>query len=347
MHLLKSSFVTLFIMMVSLSHLYAEREYKYSYVPKKVYENQIFPITVIEIDSNPLDKPNFIFDQRSSIQPLFAKPLLVKNGNDAFYTFYFKAENKSLQIPTLNVRDKQTKVNLKRFSIPISRLKSREDFCGVLAADMKIKTSQASTYDESNNLVTISIEAFEANVENMHLRAVIENGIEDIKRKDAKVRAEFYVVVPTTQKKLKFTYFNTIKQQYVFLETAIVIKDSTVSSQSQLNPKDDSFDKLKKYAFIGFSIFFFLLFLWKRDFFYLLLAVVSLITLFTFYKAKEKICVREGTSLYILPTNTSRICITTDKKITTDILAQRAEFYKIEYNNKTIGWIKNENVCKD
>jgi hypothetical protein len=334
-------------MMIALSHLYAERVYKYSYIPKKVYENQIFPITILEMNSEQIDKPSFNFDQRSSIQPLFNKPLLVKNGNDSFHTFYFKAENQSLQIPTLRIKDKNNKVHLEKFSIPISKLKTRDDFCGVLAADMKIKTSQSSTYDESNNLVTISIEAFEANVENMHLKNVIENGIEDIKRKNAKVNAEFYVVVPTTQKKLKFTYFNTIKQQYVFLETAIVIKDSSVSAQSQLNPKDDSFDKLKKYAFIAFSSFFFLLFLWKRDFFYLLLAVVSLITLFTFYKPKKKICIDEGTSLYILPTNTSRISTITDKKITTEILAQRAEFYKIEYNNKIIGWIKNENICKN
>ena len=347
MHLIKSYLFTLFVMMIALSHLYAEREYKYSYIPKKVYENQIFPITILEMHSDQINKPSFYFDQSSSIQPLFNKPLLVKNGNDSFHTFYFKAENQSLQIPTLRIKDKYNKVHLEKFSIPISKLKTRDDFCGVLAADMKIRTSQSSTYDESNNLVTISIEAFEANVENMHLKNVIENGIEDIKRKNAKVNAEFYVVVPTAQKKLKFTYFNTIKQQYVFLETTIVIKDSSVSAQSQLNPKDDSFDKLKKYAFIGFSTFFFLLFLWKRDFFYLLLAVVSLITLFTFYKPKKKICIDEGTSLYILPTNTSRISTITDKKITTEILAQRAEFYKIEYNKKIIGWIKNENICKN
>jgi len=335
------------ILIGGVSWLYGKVEYKYSYLPKKVYENQIFPITILEIGSLSNTTPKFFFDDNSAIRPIGKKALVVKNGNDTFFTFYFKSLNSNITIPSLRIKNTQGITVIDKRVIPITKLKPREDFCGVLAADMKIKTSQSSNYDESNNLVTLSIEAYEANIENMHLKNVIESGIEQISRDNAKVVAEFYIVVPASQKIVKFTYFNTIKQQYMFLEMEIDIKDSTVSTQSKLNPKNDSFDRLKKYTFISFAIMFFLLFLWKRDIFYIMLMVVSLIILFIFYMPRDKICVSQGSSLYILPTNSSRIYATTDKKAITDLLGKRADFNKIEYTKEIIGWIKDEDICKD
>jgi len=328
------------------AHLSASSEYRYSYLPKKVYENQLFPITIIEIESDS-SSPKFEFDKSSKNQPIFKKPLIVQNGNDTFYTFYFKAYEKTFHLPFLHIESGDQKIDIESSDIPIMHLKPRDDFSGVLAADMKIKTSQASVYDGENNLVTISIEAFEANIEDMYLNIVKEDGIENIKRDNAKVVAEYYAVVPSTQKNLKFTYFNTIKGQYLFLNVPIVIRSYTVSAQSEINPKDDSFDKLKKYTFIGFSILFLLMFAWKRDFFYLILTALTLITLLTFYRPKERICVEQGAPLYILPTNTSRISTKIDTRLDTLLLGKRLEFNKIGYKNRTIGWIKDEDICKD
>ena len=346
MQLPKSFFLLILLSICFSSFLGAGDEYRYSYIPKKVYENQIFPITILEIGSG-TQAPHFTFDEAEPNRPLFRKPLVVKNGSDSFYTFYFKADHGTFHLPGLMIEDGNNTLYLDATDIPVSALKTRSDFCGVLAADMKIKTSQASTYDSKNNLVTLSIEAFEANLENMHLKKVVEDGIENIKRKGAKARAEYYAVVPASQKEIRFTYFNTIKKQYVFLEAPITIIDYSVSTQSELNPKDDGFNKIKKMIFIGLSLFFFILFLWKRDFFYLAIAAITVITLLTFYMPKKKICVKQGTSLYILPTHTSRISTRIDSETITPLLGEREEFNKIEYKNGIIGWVKNEDLCEN
>jgi len=346
MHLPKLLFFLLFLGIGSLSFLQAGEEYQYSYLPKKVYENQLFAITILEIASDKKN-PLFSFDGESSVRPLFKKPLMIRNGNDSFFTFYFKAYNNDFKLPELTIHDANETTSFAAMTIPIATLKPREDFCGVLAAEMKIKTSQASTYDGKNNLMTLSIEAFEANLENMHLQAVAEDGIENIQRDNAKVKAEYYVVVPASQKNIKFTYFNTIKGQYVFLQAPIIIRDYSISTQSELNPKDDSFDKVKKMTFIGFSIFFFLLFLWKRDLFYLVLAAVTIITLLTFYTPKEEICIKQGAPLYILPTFTSQVSTKIDRELTRPLLGERMEFNKIEYQNGIIGWVKDEDLCNN
>ncbi|MFC2073415.1 hypothetical protein ACFLRS_01015 [Campylobacterota bacterium] len=314
-------------------------------MPKKVYDNQLFAVTIIAVGEGGTGKTHFTFDSSSSTQPLFKKPLIVQNGDDSFYTFYFRASNVDIRIPKLFISYEHGEDSLESQTIPIKTLKGREDFCHVLAADMKIKNSQVSNYDEKNHIVTFTIEAFEANLEDMKLNNVQESGVENLKRDNAKVEAEFYVVLPIEEKLLKFTYFNTIKKQYVFLEVPVVVADASVTTQSDLNPKEDSFEKLKKYTFMFLVSFFLIMFLFKRDFFYLVFGVISLITLLTFYIPHKKICVKQGTSLYILPTQTSTVSTKIDQKLDTMLLGERKGFKKVEYKEGIIGWIKNEDLC--
>ncbi|PHS39176.1 MAG: hypothetical protein COB07_06990 [Sulfurovum sp.] len=325
----------------------AQSEFKYSYMPKKVYENQLFAVTIMAIGKSDSDMPFFTFDRSSRTQALFSKPLVVQNGNDSFYTFYFKASDQDIRIPSLFISTQNTEATLESKTIFIKNLKKREDFSNVLAADMKIKNSQVSHYDEKNHIVTLSIEAFEANLEDMKLNGVQESDIDSLTRDNAKVEAEFYVVLPVEEKVLKFTYFNTIKKQYVFLEVPVVVVDATVSTQSDLNPKEDSFEKLKKYTFMTLVVFFFIMFLFRRDFFYLVFGVISLITLLTFYIPHKKICVTQGASLYILPTNTSTISTKINQEFDTMLLGEREGFKKVEYKEGIIGWVKNEDLCNN
>ncbi len=325
--------------------LSAQNEFKYSYMPKKVYENQLFAVTIIASGVDANSKPQFTFDSSSEAQPLFKKPLTIQNGPDSFYTFYFKASNVDIRIPRLFISSESGEHSLEPNTIFIKTLKQREDFCQVLAADMKVKNSQVSNYDEKSHIVTLSIEAFEANLEDMKLDKVQESGIENVKRDFAKVEAEFYVVLPVEEKLLKFTYFNTIKKQYVFLEVPVEVIDASVTTQSDLNPKEDSFEKLKKYTFMSLVGFFFIMFLFRRDFFYLVFGVVSLITLLTFYIPHKKICVKQGAPLYILPTQTSTVSTKIDQKLDTMLLSEREGFKKVEYKEGVIGWIKNEDLC--
>lgn len=327
--------------------LSAQSEFKYSYMPKSVYENQLFPVTVIAAGLSAATKPQFTFDRSSEIQPLFKTPLVVQNGPDSFYTFYFKASDVDIRIPRLFISSQSGEDSLGPKTVFIDSLEKREDFSEVLAADMKIKNSQVSNYDEKSHIVTLSLEAFEANLEDMRLNNVQESGVESLKRDHAKVEAEFYVVLPVEDKVLRFSYFNTIKKQYEFLEVPVVVADASVTTQSDLNPKEDSFDKLKKYTFMFLVGFFFIMFLFKRDFFYLVLGTVSLITLLTFYIPHKKICVKQGASLYILPTQTSTISTRIDQELDTMLLGEREGFKKVEYKEGIIGWVKNEDLCED
>ncbi len=343
MYLLRSVLLAFLLMITFVSSVHAQAEYKYSYIPKKVYENQLFPVTLVGISE--AEAPTLRYDRSSPLQPLFSKPLQVKNGNDVFYTFYFKAGKTDVRLPLLFISSSSQEVSLEQQYIPLATLKVEKDFSGVLAADMKIKNYQVSNFDGLNHIVNLSIEAYEANIEDMALNELSDYGVENIQRDNAKVRAEFYAVLPRSQKKLTFTYFSTIKQRHIPITLSIEVKDASVTTQSDLNPKVDAFERLKRYALMAFSLFFMLMFIWKRDFLYLVLGVVSIITLLTFYIPHKKICVKQGAPLYILPTETSTIGTRVENELDTMILTEHEEYTKIEYKKGIIGWIKDEDIC--
>jgi len=131
------------------------------------------------------------------------------------------------------------------------------------------------------------------------------------------------------------------------LEVPVNVVNASVTTQSALNPQVDAFERLKKYTLIAFVLFFMLMFLWKRDLFYLILGVVSLITLLTFFIPHQKICVKQGAKLYILPSNTSTVSTIVESRLESLLLGERNEYHKIEYNKGIIGWIKDEDICQN
>ena len=177
--------------------------------------------------------------------------------------------------------------------------------------------------------------------------AALKDGTENAKREGSKMEINYYIVLPANDELLSFTYFDTIKESFVEKTIPIIMQDASVAAQTDLNPKDDSFETLKKYILIGLSILFVILFLWKRDFFYLVMAVISSAVLLTFYTPLATVCVKEGSPLYIIPTSNSTTSIHIDKKYKTTKLAERNDFVKIEYINGTIGWIKREDLCNN
>ncbi|MDM5270667.1 hypothetical protein PGH07_00575 [Sulfurovum sp. zt1-1] len=327
--------------------LNAESVYQYSYFPKKIYKNQVFPVTVIGINSKQDQIPAFTFDPGSDIKPLSNKPLVINNNNDSFYTFYFKAKDRGIRVPALRITTSSNYTELPSGFVPLTALEPREDFCGVIAADMKVKNSQVSNYDETNHIVTLNIEANEANLEDMKLSTVEESGIEDILRDNAKVHGDFYAIIPTAQKELKFTYFNTIQHQYISLQIPVDVKDASVSAHAELNPKEDSFEQIKKFTLVTLTLFMFVMFLFKRDFFFLVVGVVSFITLLTLYIPHKTICIKQGAPLYILPTHTSTVSTYLDDKLEAPILGERKQYLKIETKQGIIGWVKNEDLCEN
>jgi hypothetical protein len=317
---------------------------EYSYVPKKVYKRQVFPISFLSTNSQET-KVTFQFNGNKT--PILKKPVIIRNGSKTFYTFYFKTTDSLFEIPSIDIIVNGETKRVIGPQIVVEPLPKKENFSGVIASGLKIKSFQASVYDDTTNLIAIAIEAYDANLEDIYVLDALKDGIENLKRTGSKIEGNYYIVLPSEQSRLKFSYFDTIKDKFIDKEITISIDDGSVAAQTDLNPKDDSFETLKRYTLIGAIILFLLLFLWKRDFFYLVMSIISMAILLTLYTPLSKICVQSGSPLYIVPTPNSTISLYTDKEINTVSLGVRNEYHKIEYKNGIIGWIKDEDICKN
>ncbi|CAA6819232.1 MAG: Unknown protein [uncultured Sulfurovum sp.] len=317
-------------------------EVEYSYVPKKVYEKQVFPISFLTTSNESIS-----FEFQGNKKPVLNEPVIIQNGSKTFYTFYFKTTEKLFSIPKVIVKINGHQKILTGLQIPVKKIPQHKNFSGVIGSELKIKNHQVSVYDGKTNLIAIALEAHDANLEDIYIPSALKDGIENAKRNGSKMEIHYYIVLPTEQKNLDFSYFDTIKETFVEKSIPIKLQDGSVAAQTDLNPKDDSFEALKKYTLLSLSILFVLLFLWKKDFFYLIMALIAAAILLTFYTALATVCVKEGSPLYIIPTSNSSTSIHIDQKFKTTKLAERNEFVKIEYKNGTVGWIKHEDLCQD
>ncbi len=343
-------FAAILILSLGAVALFAQVEYRYSYLPKKVYLHQVFPVTVLAVDARKDRPPTFRFDPRSPVKPLLPQPVKVINGNDIFYTFYFKARKPGgFALPDLWIRDESYTAHLPGTLIPVAVLHAppEDRFCGVIASDFKIRNSQVSTFDAKNNLVYLNVEAHEANLEDMQIPGVVEGGVEKLRRHGALATAEYYFVIPANVEEIRFSYYNSIKQQFVLLRVSTAYEQKTVAAQVDLNPKESGFARLKKYTFIALSLFFLLMFFSSRDFFYLILLFITLAVLVTFYLPLKKVCVEEGAPLYILPIPGSTVGMHIEERTKVPLLHRYKNYDKIEYKHGITGWIKDEDLCKD
>lgn len=338
----KSYFFTFLALFIACTNTLLANDVEYSYIPKKVYEKQVFPISFLITTSH---SKNIKFHFEGNKTPVLKKPVIIRNGTKTFYTFYFKTTEILFKIPRVVVNVNGKKETLHAIKIPVRELPKQDNFSGVIASGLKIKNHQVSVFDGDTNLIAISIEAHDANLEDIYVPSALKDGIENAKRTGSKMEIHYYIVLPAKQTSLTFSYFDTIRQTFVNKFIPIKLHDGSVAAQTDLNPKDDSFETLKKYTLVALATLFLLLFLWKKDFFYLILSVVSAAILLTFYTALTKVCIKEGSPLYIVPASNSTTSIHIDRRFTTTKLAERNEFVRIEYKNGIVGWIKHEDLC--
>jgi len=341
----------LLLLIVFAQLLFAQNTpYSYSYIPKKVYPNQVFPVTVYAKHYEPNKELSFEFNSLSLMQPLTITPVIIQNQNEAFFTFYFKAPSKEkiIEIPALTIWNSDSNYILNAQELQVVPLPKSNmiNFSNLIASEFRIDNVKIDPYDSQYILVTLFLRAKEANLKDFHIPNVIDDGLEKFKRDGANVKAQYYFIVKNSVKGISFSYFDSIKKKFIQKSIDLTkYKNKTIAKD--FNPKELTFDKFKKYLSYALIIFFLLLFFITKKRFYLILFIILNLFLLYNYLTKENICIKEGASLYILPTTHSTIFTRIDSKISRDVIRKYRNFYKINLQNDITGWIKDEDVCED
>jgi len=198
---------TLIAFLLAFTCTLLAKDVDYSYIPKKVYEKQVFAVSFLTTNQG-----NLSFTFPSNRQPILEKPVIIQSGSKTFYTFYFKTTAKKFTLSSVVVQIGAKQERLPGIEIPVQKVPKKENFSGVIASGFKIKNHQVSVYDEKSNLVAIAFEAHDANLEDIYIPYALKDGMENEKRDGSKMEIHYYIVLPSEQTELTLVTLMLLKR---------------------------------------------------------------------------------------------------------------------------------------
>lgn len=346
---------------ISTKKYYGKNLYlSYISYPKHIYKNQRFELKVKAlITRKNFDSIQTKFLNGKNMTPLNPKESWEKsssNKNTYTNSFYFKAYEKDFIMPTIEVRlyKGKTLIEARRISgqdMTFSEIaKSDDRFSNVIAKDLNIIASKTKQYNNKEALTIIDINGKDSNLEDFFIKGFEEQGFTVIEDNYPKQHIIYYLVIPIHKKSIIFNYYNTTSKKFEKLLVPIVLEEDLVSTQTDLNPNNSSFEFYKKIAVGVLALVFLALFIWRRKYYMLVLFLIVSIIFILFVMPNKTIKLKEGTVIYILPTKNSTIFQKLQNKVVVEEMKRKEGFVKIMFGSGSenyIGWIKEEDVSKN
>ena len=128
----------------------------------------------------------------------------------------------------------------------------------------------------------------------------------------------------------------------------LILQNELVSTQTDLNPNDSTFEKYKKIAIaVAFVIFIILSYLKRRKILYFITIVLGIIAIIYLTPYRNGVILKDA-YIYILPTKNSTIFFQTSNDLEVNILEKKGKFVKVMgIDKKFIGWVKEDSFGKN
>ena len=335
-----------------MTSLFANKVIYLSYdeIPKRVIKGAVFPITYKTLSTvKNFDDVLYEFSNQQGLDILDEAPQRVKKGKYYFDTFHMQVTQNSARLPDveafLMAPKDYNSTTLKGEKLNVISLNPNNKFSNIIANNFTIEEYKTTVYDNTHNIVIFVASAQNSNLEKIHFNDVYKQGTESLSGNYADAKITYFVIIDKKIENFSFSYFNLLKNDYALITIPIIVDDDSVTTQSDLRPRDQSHDKIKMYIAAAIALIGFILVLLRRKFFYLLLIIFPLIYIVYLSIPQEKICIKEGAEIYLLPVENSTIFETTQTQYHLTKEGQVQNFIKVKLTNNKIGWVKNEDTC--
>lgn len=323
-------------------------------LPKKLFKGQIFTLTIKALSANEdYESLSYSFENAVGIKLLSEEHIRKIETPYIYDTFYFQVKGSHVRIPdvitslTFNNTNRNITEALSGKKIETVRLNPEKDFSAILATDFKVIEYKTSQYDNQHNIVVFSAEANMANLKDFSLKEAVKEGI-DIYEEDLPYsKITYYAVVSKQLNELKFSYFNLNTRRFSDVIIPIIVENDRVSTQTDLAPTQNThaFKKIILAAVI--SVIGLAMYIIRRRKLYLLVFIVPLFFIAKLSVPIRHVCIKHDSSIYLLPVKNGTIFEQVPYQFTTEELGVADDFTKIRMPNKQIGWVKDEDLCKD
>jgi len=213
-----------------------------------------------------------------------------------------------------------------------------KNFSNVFADEFEIINPISSKYNKNYNIVSFRIKCKNCNIKDFSFNAKEQN-LTIISPNEA----SYYIVLPKDIHKLNFYYFNLKEQTFKKISIPIIIKENTISTQTQVNPEENIFFTPLNILILILIALFLIMFLIYQKVWILIFPFILGGYLVYMILPKGEVLLPKNTKVQILPTFQSTVIYITKQQQNAKILNKVIGYTKVKIKNK-IGWVKNENT---
>ncbi|QEZ88385.1 hypothetical protein [Aliarcobacter cibarius] len=324
--------------------------------PTSVHKNQKFEVKVKAlVTTTDFTSLTTNFSNQSNITVMNPSSPWKKISDDTYEnSFYFKVKSSNFKLPIIEVKlwNSNSLIDISTIetgNIGFSNIGKNDDrFSKVIADNIILKAYKTKQYNNQEALTIIDIDAVNSNLEDFNLDNVVEQGVSSIKEWENIQNLVYYVVTPIYDKNLTFTYFNSLSNSFKEVRVPLILQNELVSTQTDLNPNDSTFEKYKKVASTIVFIFLLILFIWKRKKYLIPFVVITFIFALIYNLPNDKGKIQTDSFVYILPTKNSTVFFKADKELEVEVLEKKGQFIKVlGVEDGFIGWIKEDSFEKN
>lgn len=341
-----------FLFTLFTSSLFANKVIYLSHeeVPNRVIKGEIFPLTIKSLSTvREFDDINYSFSNAIGLEIIEESPQREKRGKYFYDTFYFLAVASSARLPdieaTLIASKEYNSSHLGGEKLNIITLNPKKNFSNIIAENFEIVQYKTTNYDKEHNIIIFIANALRSNIKDLHFNNVYKQGIESLSESYKESRITYFVIVDKRIENFSFSYFNLTKNDFSTLNIPVIVEEDTVSTQSDLTPKDESKERLKLIIAITLATILFLFILIRKKYIYLILMVLPVGYIIYIALPDEIICIKEGANIQLLPVNNGTVFQTTTEPSYLHKEGSSAAFTKVKLKNEKIGWVRNEDIC--
>ncbi len=298
----------------------------YLNLKKNYYQNQIINLKIKIL--SPTDKLQIINLDNLDINITKPNPYIY-NLNVTF------EDNNSSHEIMLYAKDINKTINFNNIikTIPIPKIKN---FCGIVSKNLTITNPISVKYDNNHTLLSFTIKCQKCNLKNFHLNKNEKLILDKFNE------ASYYIILPKTQKNLTFYYLNTKNGDFQKITIPIILKENTISTQTNINPKSNNFFTPLNILYLILIAIGLIIFLIYQKVWLLIIPLIFAVPLIIPLLPKGEILLKKGDKITILPTYNSTVIYIVKKPHKAKILQKSRNYVEVKINNK-IGWVNENN----
>ncbi len=322
-------------------------------IPTRVVKGEIFSITLRAL-CTVTDFRDISYELSNAQNLKLIDEIPDRDMDYRYYydTYYFLATGNSVRTPDFKAilhgidpeRVYKTTTVFGK-ALKVITLNPKKNFSNIVANSFELIEYKTTPFDNNHNIVVFVATATNCDIAAFNLQNVFKQGIESVTESYLDSKLIYFAVIDKRVENFSFSYFNLKKNKFILLNIPITVIDDSVTTQSDLKPKDQSKVRLKMGIATVVAFIAFVFVLWRKKNIYLVFIILPLSYIGYIAKPSQEVCLKVGANIYLLPVNNGTIFEKTTSKYYLPKEGSVKKFIKVKLKNNKIGWVKNEDIC--